>query len=167
MPQCPCGSGSEFSTCCAPVLDDSRPATTAEALMRARYSAYVRGDIDFVMSSTLPASRSDSDVAAMRAWAEQAEWESLEVRATREGAAEDSRGEVEFIARYRLQGQAQHHHEKSLFVKQDGRWFFQDGTVLHSGPSEKPAPVVNTVKTGRNDPCHCGSGRKFKKCCGA
>jgi uncharacterized protein YecA (UPF0149 family) len=28
-------------------------------------------------------------------------------------------------------------------------------------------PVVNTIKLGRNDPCHCGSGKKFKKCCGA
>lgn len=26
--------------------------------------------------------------------------------------------------------------------------------------------VVNDVKIGRNDPCPCGSGKKFKKCCG-
>ena len=30
-----------------------------------------------------------------------------------------------------------------------------------------PSPVVHlTPKIGRNDPCPCDSGRKFKKCCG-
>jgi uncharacterized protein YecA (UPF0149 family) len=28
------------------------------------------------------------------------------------------------------------------------------------------AEARRTVKTGRNDPCPCGSGRKYKKCCG-
>jgi hypothetical protein len=33
-------------------------------------------------------------------------------------------------------------------------------------PQEKPAPIVRTeIRVGRNDPCPCGSGRKFKKCC--
>jgi preprotein translocase subunit SecA len=38
------------------------------------------------------------------------------------------------------------------------------------GPSGEPLvdePVVATVKVGRNDPCPCGSGKKYKKCCGA
>jgi uncharacterized protein YecA (UPF0149 family) len=31
-----------------------------------------------------------------------------------------------------------------------------------------PAPIVRKGdKVGRNDPCPCGSGRKYKKCCGA
>jgi preprotein translocase subunit SecA len=29
------------------------------------------------------------------------------------------------------------------------------------------APIQKTVKAGRNDPCPCGSGKKFKNCCGA
>jgi SEC-C motif-containing protein len=135
--------------------------------MRARYSAYVAGNIDFVMNSTLPTSRSDSDLGAMRAWAEQAEWQSLEIISTHQGLADDVQGEVEFIAHYRLQNTAHKHHEKSLFVKDNGEWFFKDGEVLHSGLTEKPMPIVNANKTGRNDPCSCGSGKKFKKCCGA
>ena len=31
---------------------------------------------------------------------------------------------------------------------------------------EKKAPVRKAVKVGRNDPCPCGSGKKYKKCCG-
>ena len=36
-----------------------------------------------------------------------------------------------------------------------------------SGGNKPQAPVVNTVKVGRNDLCPCGSGKKYKKCCGA
>ena len=135
--------------------------------MRARYSAYVGKNIDFIMNTTLPASRSDSDLNAMKAWAEQAEWEGLEVVSCSKGSAADTEGEVEFIARYRLQGIPQQHHERAFFVKEGGAWFFKDGDVLASGPTEKPMPIVNENKTGRNDPCPCGSGKKFKKCCGA
>ncbi len=31
---------------------------------------------------------------------------------------------------------------------------------------EKPKPIVSGEKIGRNDPCPCGSGKKYKKCCG-
>ena len=33
-------------------------------------------------------------------------------------------------------------------------------------PSATPQPVVNGPRVGRNDPCPCGSGKKYKKCCG-
>ena len=34
-------------------------------------------------------------------------------------------------------------------------------------PTQKPTPVKAAKKVGRNDPCPCGSGKKYKKCCGA
>ena len=37
---CPCGSGLAYGECCAPVINGSAKAKTAEALMRARYTAY-------------------------------------------------------------------------------------------------------------------------------
>lgn len=134
--------------------------------MRARYSAYACHDVDFVMSTTHPSSRGDSDPEAMRNWAEQSEWLGLEIVSTQKGLADDTQGQVEFVASFRLNGIAQKHHEKSLFVKTDGEWFFKDGEVISSGPTEKSAPVINSNKIGRNDPCTCGSGKKFKKCCG-
>lgn len=33
--------------------------------------------------------------------------------------------------------------------------------------TSKPKPIVKGKKVGRNDPCPCGSGKKYKKCCGA
>lgn len=167
MTLCPCGSSQEAVACCLPIIERHQPALTAEALMRARYTAYVKHNVDFVLETTHPDSLADSDINAMRAWAEQSEWDGLDVLSTNKGGEADQQGEVEFVARYRLQGVAQRHHEKSLFVKKDGIWFFKDGEVLASGPAEKPAPVINSNKHGRNDPCPCGSGKKFKKCCGA
>lgn len=40
--------------------------------------------------------------------------------------------------------------------------------LQHEGPMfEKSLPARAKVAVGRNDPCPCGSGKKFKKCCGA
>ncbi|MBT8492606.1 MAG: SEC-C domain-containing protein, partial [Deltaproteobacteria bacterium] len=69
---------------------------------------------------------------------------------------------VEFIARYKARGADLHHHERSTFAQQDGEWFYRDGQIV------KPKTVVkDSPKVGRNSPCPCGSGKKYKKCCGA
>ncbi|HEB94982.1 MAG TPA: hypothetical protein ENI96_00960 [Sedimenticola thiotaurini] len=162
MSPCPCGSGLEFDACCGPVLAGERPAATAEALMRARYTAFTRVDMDFLGDSLHPAHRHDHDEAATRRWAEESDWMGLEVVATKDGGEGDQQGEVEFIASYRDRGgMVRRHHERSRFQREGGRWYFVDGrlvppkTAVHSGP-----------RVGRNDPCPCGSGRKYKKCCG-
>lgn len=167
MTACPCGSSRDLELCCSPFIQGSTPAPTAEALMRSRYTAYVTGNIDYIMATTHPTSRADSDIAAMRSWAESADWTGLEIVSSRNGQPEDKQGEVEFIASYGLNGIPQRHHEKSLFVKDDDTWYFKDGEVIYSGPAEKPKPIINASRIGRNDPCTCGSGKKFKKCCGA
>lgn len=164
---CPCGSTLDLAACCGPILSGERPATTAEALMRARYTAYTQHNIDFIAGSTHPDGLADSDLEAMKAWSEAAGWQGLEILQTEAGGENDSRGLVEFIAHYEMGGVKHHHHEVSAFLKGQSGWQFRDGEVLHAGPSEKPKPVVNELKIGRNDPCHCGSGKKFKKCHGA
>jgi len=62
--------------------------------------------------------------------------------------------------------------DDSDFQDKDIRWFI-DMRILNELPEEKPAVVTGgdyTVrrvvqKIGRNDPCHCGSGKKYKHCC--
>lgn len=162
MSNCPCGSDKEYADCCEPVLSGAEPATTAEALMRARYSAYIKGAIAFLGESLHAGSRQDWDEAATRKWAEQSQWLGLEVKSTEQGLEEDEEGMVEFIATYSEDGVVRQHHERSLFRKENGRWYYVDGQL--------PAPETvkrGTPKVGRNDPCPCGSGKKFKKCCGA
>ncbi len=159
MNSCPCGSGAPYADCCEPVITGTRPAETAEKLMRARYCAYVNVQADFLFETTHPDHRQGYDHKGTKEWAESAEWVGLEIVGTRKGTEGDSDGEVEFIARYRLKEALHEHHELAGFKKEKGAWFFTEGAMV------KPKPLVST-KIGRNEPCPCGSGAKYKKCCG-
>jgi SEC-C motif-containing protein len=159
MKSCPCGSGVAYSDCCEPIIRGNRPAETAEQLMRARYSAYARTEMDFIFESTHPDYRKGYDHAGTKEWAEKSEWLGLEIIHTRQGGPDESVGEVEFIARFREQGALRAHHECGQFKRKNGNWYFTEGAMV------KPKPITS-VKIGRNDPCICGSGLKYKKCCG-
>ena len=161
MDLCHCGSGKPFEACCGPILSGAAPAETAEALMRARFSAYAEHQIDFLGESLHPEHRDDWDRAATERWASSSTWEELAVRGCEGGGADDDEGTVEFVARYRERVQTRRHHEISRFLRLAGRWYYVDGRM------PKPETQRNPQKVGRNDPCPCGSGKKFKKCCGA
>ena len=159
MTQCPCGSGKLYSECCEQIISGAQTAKTAEQLMRARYSAYVFAKMDFIFESTHPEHRDGYDHAGTKEWAETAEWQGLEIIDTTRGGADDSVGEVEFIARFIEKGNNREHHEAGQFKRKEGNWYFTEGHMV------RPKPLIVT-KVGRNDPCTCGSGLKYKKCCG-
>ncbi|MDX5371167.1 MAG: YchJ family protein [Pseudomonadaceae bacterium] len=147
---CPCGSGSTLDACCGH-YHQGHPAPSAEALMRSRYSAYVLGLIDYLIDTTLPAQQPALDRDAMRAWSLGSTWLGLDVEASELIGAQPEHAFVTFVARWH-DGSGEHsHRERSAFVQRDGRWYFLDPTVQ--------------LRAGRNDPCPCGSGQKFKKCC--
>ncbi len=158
---CPCGSGNEFAACCEPYVNGQQVAPTAEATMRARYSAYSTAAMDFLQESLHPDHRADYDPERAREWAENSEWHDLEVVEVRDGGPDDDAGTVEFIASYTYDAELQHYHEVAEFVREDGRWYFKGGEAGTRKPLVREEP-----KVGRNDPCPCGSGRKFKRCCG-
>ncbi|HPF69279.1 MAG TPA: YchJ family protein [Candidatus Krumholzibacteria bacterium] len=159
---CPCGSGASFADCCEPVVTGARPAATAEQLMRARYSAYATANVDFLTDSLHPEHRDEYDPEGAREWAEQSEWHGLEILATDKGGEDDDEGTVEFAATYTYNGEFQRYHEVGSFLRADGRWYFVEGA-----PGVRRPVVREEPKIGRNDPCPCGSGRKYKRCCGA
>ena len=159
MTICPCGSGNTYQQCCEEIITGSRVAQTAEELMRARYSAYVFAEMDFIFESTHPEHREGYDHAGTRTWAETAEWLELEIISTKKGGPDESIGEVEFIARFNEKGNLVEHHEAGQFKRKEGNWFFTEGTMVKQRP-------LTVTKIGRNDPCSCGSGVKYKKCCG-
>lgn len=154
---CPCG-GSSFKECCGQYLEDGKMPTTAEQLMRSRYTAYATGNVDYIKETTAPADQKDFDMEAAKNWAADSEWKGFEILSKDKGEATDEEGIIEFVARYRINDKVESHHEVSSFKKIDGRWFFMDGQII--------TQVVNRDnKVGRNEPCPCGSGKKFKKCC--
>lgn len=162
MGACCCGSGNEYDQCCGPILSGAVKAETAEALMRARYAAFVTKQTDFLHQSLHPDHRQDHDVAATRRWAESAQWMGLQVVDVQAGGVGDQEAQVEFIATYKESGTVKPHHEISRFVRQEGDWYYVDGKLVIPRTSKRDQP-----KVGRNDPCPCGSGKKYKKCCGA
>ena len=159
MEPCPCGSSRPYDSCCEPIIDGRQSAATAEALMRARYSAHVKVAIDFLFDSTHPDHRQGYDHAGTKEWAANSQWHGLEILATHLGGPKDRTGEVEFVARFRDKSGLRTHHERGQFEQKDGTWLFTEGIMV------KPQPL-SVAKVGRNDPCPCGSGLKHKKCCG-
>jgi len=160
MALCTCGSEIEFDQCCGPILSGEAVAKTAEALMRSRFSAYVTEQISYLGESLHPDHRSDYDEAATERWAKQSSWVSLEVQSVEAGGEQDNEGTVDFIARFKEKGLVRQHRELARFKKHSDRWYYVDGEM------PKAKTVINDKKVGRNDPCSCGSGKKFKKCCG-
>ena len=158
MSICLCGSGAAAAACCHPVLDGA-PAATALALMRSRYVAYVRGAIEHVVATHDPETRGTVDRPAITAWSRDTAWLGLEIVATERGGAADDDGIVEFIARGATRGAPFAQHERSRFRRIAGRWYYVDGKVIRE-------PVRAAAAPGRNDPCPCGSGVKYKRCHG-
>lgn len=151
-PHCPCGSGSFLSQCCGR-YHAGNPAPCAEQLMRSRYSAYVLGLVDYLVDTTLPAQRGTLDREAMAAWSAQSTWLGLEIEHSEVFGGQPEHAKVSFVARWHDEHGEHSHRECSSFVQRDGRWYFLDPTVA--------------MKLGRNAPCPCASGQKYKKCCAA
>ncbi len=158
---CECGIGESTETHCLPIIKGEKKADTAEALMRARYTAYVLGEVDFVLASHTEEAGKDVDRKSTELWSKQSTWLGLEVLATDKGGPDDSEGTVEFLARYKVKGITVDHRERAHFEKHKGKWLFADSEQIAGPPKVNEGP-----KVGRNDPCTCGSGKKFKKCCG-
>ena len=159
--QCPCSSGKSFDQCCSPIIEGAANASTPEALMRARYTAHALGKTQFLYQSLHPSIREDvgeeKDLETVRS---NISWDGLEIVETSDNG---SQGEVDFIANYSVQGIPQKHRERAKFSKEaDNHWYYVDGDVEGHVTFKRENP-----KVGRNDPCSCGSGKKYKKCCGS
>jgi len=128
--------------------------------MRARYSAHVTANISFIERTIHSSALADFNRENARKWAEESQWHGLEILNVTGGKEEDTEGTVEFIATYSQKDERIEHHEISTFGKEAGTWTFVDGRIVNLPFRREES------KIGRNDPCPCGSGKKFKKCCG-
>ena len=132
-PFCPCGSQSRYVDCCEIYLRGKASAPTAEALMRSRYSAYSKGDVEYLIQTQHPKKRKKTDRQMLLRTIETTHWLGLTVFKTQKGGPDDRRGIVEFVAQYRglaLTDPIYQLHERSRFIKEDGVWFYQDGDNL-------------------------------------
>ena len=168
-----------YRDCCQPYHDgicnkeaneendnaDGIKADTAERLMRTRYSAFVLVKPEYIVKTTLPVQQSLLDIKAIESWAKETDWAGLEIVAHTPKLSK-RHAQVEFKAYFHTTDSAadsveemiQAHHELSAFVKvkdkanNDARWYFLDPTVA--------------MTVSQKQPCICGSGEKYKRCCG-
>ncbi len=147
---CSCQSGLNYTDCCEPFHQNHAIPQTAEQLMRSRYCAYVMKNIDYIVATTAPNQQVLLDKKGLLDWAKTTKWTGLEI-VSHIPTLSKTHSTVEFNAFFATENGEQVHHETSLFVKINARWYFVDPTV--DLPTQK-------------QPCLCGSGKKFKHCCG-
>lgn len=157
-----------YKDCCQPYhdrilnnetdKDDGAEPDSAERLMRTRYSAFVLVKPEYIVKTTLPAQQNLLDINAIEIWAKETKWAGLEI-VTHTPKLGKRHAQVEFKAYFNTSENLQSHHELSAFVKvadktnNDVRWYFLDPTV--------------SMTVTQKQPCICGSGEKFKRCCAA
>lgn len=147
---CPCGSGMDYSLCCRPYLSGERLPQAPSQLMRSRYTALVMHDAEWLIQSWHPQCQPERLRADLDAGFTTTQWLGLTLFESCESSEKDE-GFVSFVARYQDKGTPGAIIERSRFLRENGRWYYIDGI----------RPIF-----GRNDPCPCASGKKFKKCCG-
>ena len=178
LPICPCqinpvsdaiGAPLLYQDCCQLYHDgllnkeaDGIKAETAKRLMRSRYSAFVLIKPEYIVKTTIPAQQNLLDIKAIENWAKETDWAGLEI-VTHTPKLGKRHAQVEFKAYFNISDNKddgiQAHHELSAFVKvtdknsNNARWYFLDPTV--------------SMSVSQKQPCICGSGEKFKRCCGA
>lgn len=147
---CPCGH-SLYSQCCQPFHDGLQKPSTAEELMRSRYSAFALKQPQYLWQTLHSSQQPTTSLNELTKSVQAQEFQSLTVIQCKQGQAKDNEGIVEFRAVYKHGQGLAFLQERSRFVKEAGQWFYLNGEF------QQP-------KFARNDPCWCGSGRKFKKC---
>lgn len=131
---------------------------TAKELLQTRYKAFETGEVEYIANSHHPDTRDQVQESAIRNWSKNSKWLGLEIGEVQE---KGDKTFIDFTVIYERDFERHRHTEHAEFRKHEGRWYYYD--------SEFPAPETirrEGEKLGRNDPCHCGSGKKFKKCHG-
>jgi SEC-C motif-containing protein len=119
---CDCGSALPYTACCGR-WHAGAPAPDAEALMRSRYSAYVRGLQDHLRATWAP----ETCPAVIEPDPPGLKWLGLQVKQHR--VLDAHHATVEFVARSKLGGRAHRLHELSRFERRAGRWLYVDGDL--------------------------------------
>lgn len=159
MSNCPCCSGEDYKVCCEPVIQNNS-ADSPLTLMRSRYTGYATGQAEYLFNTTHPKTRVELSLREIESWAKENTWTKLEIVNTEKGTSQDKSGVVEFKAFFTdINNRNQTHHERSTFLKENEKWYYCEGLA-------NPSKNNSSKSISRNDPCPCGSGKKYKKCCG-
>ena len=153
---CYCGSELAFKECCHPFLTNIQIPKTPEQLMRSRYSAFCLEDAHYLHMTWHSSMRVQHSVEQIQGAFHHTRWCKLAIEDAKTDV-NDAHGSVSFRAYYMERDKLCVLHETSRFEKENGEWRYLDGTIHQDS---------GRLSIGRNDVCFCGSGSKFKRCCG-
>lgn len=161
---CPCGSSLPYEECCAPYILGEKHAPDVASLVRSRYTAFCQREFAYLVETTHPDFRDDLSVETIAEGTENVTWLRLDLGESSVSQRENGEQfeQISFAAYYEQDGTARQLSETSFFKREGERLYYVDGVAHKPQAYKRPSP-----KCGRNDPCPCGSGKKFKKCCGA
>lgn len=140
--RCICDTEKSYETCCGRFIETKEQANSAVELMRSRYTAYVLRRGDYLYETCSQSLKDPDSIEAINH--DTTQWLKLEIDSF-------SENEVTFMAYYLDQDEVQVMKEHSFFIQENGEWKYDRGVMLEA-------------KISRNDPCPCGSGKKYKKC---
>ncbi len=156
--RCPCGSSLLFESCCQLFITREKAPTTAEQLMRSRFSAYATKNGQYIYDTYGQIQQKEQTLATIQSWANECQWLALKVH-------KSSQNMVDFSAYYVVDNILCELREKSNFALEQKQWRYLDGEILAH-------QELATVK--RNEICPCNNyptawsakqGKKFKHCC--
>lgn len=155
---CPCGSNQLFNRCCQPYITKQQLPSTAEQLMRSRFSAYATKEACYIFDTYGATAQLQQSISDIQSWANQCHWLALKIHET-------TTNTVEFSAYYLINNSLCELREKSNFRLEQGQWRYIDGDIIVNN---------ETSAVKRNELCPCNryptswsatQGRKFKHCC--
>jgi SEC-C motif-containing protein len=124
--------------------------------MRSRYTAYVLHEIDYLIDTCLEGAKLNRE--SIEDWSMNSKWLGLEIDPDYSFIGDT--GTVTFRATYERKQLKYVHSEVACFKKRENRWYYDTGKIFN-------VPITRSEgRVGRNDPCPCRSGKKFKHCCG-
>jgi len=124
---CACGREKLYTNCCGLIHKNISLAITAEDLMRSRYTAFVKANINYLQKSHHSTTRpTDKEAGQIKTWAESVSWLKLEIVETTNGLLRDTSGTVTFKAYFLENGRMDIIHENSFFEKENGLWMYKN-----------------------------------------
>lgn len=148
---CYCGNEASYEECCQPHLAGNKKPENPERLMRSRYSAFCIKDIEYLVSTHHHSKQKADEREQLVSTFAHTKWLGLKVLTSEIDQSDKNSGHVEYLA-FRQTKKIEQLHENARFIYENNRWYYLDGDLLPD------------VKLGRNEPCFCGSGKKYKKC---
>ncbi len=132
MSNCPCGASNTYKLCCQKYHGGQNPKT-ALVLMKSRYCAFARGEIDYIIKTTHPKNPAFAgDLAKWRRelleFSRNTQFKGLKILSTDEPEG-STKATVAFTVNLIQQGRQAGFTEQSLFEKVNGRWFYLDGVI--------------------------------------